>query len=72
MKRTISSVHTTMKSEKTKLKSATLLRNLTEQKPIIGIDTCRSGKVSMLRRFREIREELSEAQEDPYSGILLE
>ncbi len=56
---TISSVHDTMRSAKT-LKNTAVLRNITDLKPIMHNRTRWSGKLYMLRRFLNIREELLE------------
>ncbi len=56
---TISSVHDNMRSAKT-LKNVAVLRNLTDLNPMMHNRTRWSGKLYMLRRFLNIREELLE------------
>lgn len=57
LKRTIESVHVTMKAAR-KLQNTALLRNLTDLSPIMHNVTHWPGKVHMLPRFTFIREEL--------------
>ena len=52
-----------MKEVKTKSKSAAILRNLTELLPVLDNTTRWSGKVTMLKRFLDVREEIIEASE---------
>eukprot|EP00171_Calliarthron_tuberculosum_P022474 IDg22474t1 len=59
--RTIDHVHDTMKSVKTRLKNSAVLRNLTDLRPVMHNQTRWSGKISMLKRYGEIHEELVEA-----------
>lgn len=63
LRHTIVSVHDTMKAVKTKMKSAYVLRNLTELRPVLHNDTRWSGKVALLRCFSKIRDKLVEASE---------
>lgn len=63
LKNTISSVHETMKSIKLKPKSAAVLRNLCELRPVMDNETRWSSKVSLLGRFNEIRTEIIDASE---------
>lgn len=52
-----------MKEAGNEMKSAAVPRNITFLRPIIDCETQCSGKVSVFRRFNEIREELIEASE---------
>lgn len=69
LRETVNSVHQTMKDIKFKSKSAAVLRNLTELRPIMDNATMWSGKVAMLARFNEIRNEIIDAADDPDSDF---
>ncbi len=62
LRNVIESIHRTMKEVKTKSKSAAILRNLTELRPILDNATQWCGKVTMLKRFLDVREEIFEEQ----------
>ncbi len=70
-KTTLSTVHTTMKQVKTRLKNAAVLRNLCDLNAIIGNSTRWSSKFAMLKRFLEIRNELIDACEHPDADFMV-
>lgn len=68
----IDSVHETMKSAKSKLKNAAVLRNITDLRPIINNATRWSGKSDMLERYLRLRDDLIEASGEPNADIQMD
>ena len=67
LRTTLSTMHDTMREVKSKLKSAAVLRNLTELHPVLDNATRSSGKVAMLCRYTKIHDEILEASNHPDS-----
>ena len=67
----LESVHKTMLAAKT-LKSAAVLRNLTDLHPVVPNATRWSGKSQMLTRYIRIREDLLKASRDENASITMD
>ncbi len=63
MRQNIDSVRDVMREAKTRLKNATVLRNITRLKPKLDNDTRWSGKYEVLRRFELMRNDSVEASQ---------
>ena len=68
---TLTSVHEIMRNVKSKLKNTAVLRKLTKLKPLLSNDTRWSGKVAVVRRFIDIKEQLIEASEHEDSDFFV-
>lgn len=69
LKDTIDKIHNTMQLANSKLKNATLLRNITDLRPILNNPTRWSDKYEMLGRFINIRDDLIKVSDDEDGNI---